>query len=708
MKKRKRKEGRLKVSILLVIFAFFLFIIIGIELTKLSLMETVNGINLKKFASNRNTERQTLVAYRGSIFNSDGDSLAQTIDSYKVIAYLSEKRSSGFKKPQHVVDKELTAKKLSPILEISEDRLIELLSQDLYQIEFGSKGKDITELTKEKIENLNLPGIDFIKTYRRYYPQNDFLSYTLGYVQKYDENLVGEMGIELYYDDYLKGSDGYFEYQKDLNGYRLPHTPEIRKEAVDGMDIYLTIDNNIQMFVEQTVKDTTYKYNPDWMLMVVAEAKTGKILGTSSTPSFNPNTKNIISYLNPLVGYTFEPGSTMKTFSYMAAIEKGTYQGDQTFLSGQKVVGEHTIRDWNRKGWGRISFDRGFTLSSNVGASTMVEEFLGKNDLLNFYKLLGFGEKTGFTLPKEASGEVKFKYEIEVANAAFGQGLTVTPIQMIQALTVIANEGIMLKPYIVEKIVDPNTKKIVEQNQREEIRKVASLKTIEQIKDLMYDVIHLSSKETTGYYYNVFGYDIIGKTGTAQYVDPVTKRYLDGKHDYIRSFVGLFPKDNPEIIVYTVIKRPSYGESEAVQKSTNRLIDDIVKYLNLSSNSNNDNKENIVSFKMPNLLNKDLSFALNKLESTSNNIIIIGNGEKIINQYPNLDVLVNSKDKLFLVTNNQEIIIPSLKEWSRREVLTYCHLSNLKCQIEGYGYVYQQEFVDDLLTVKLKNILEEK
>jgi penicillin-binding protein 2B len=714
MKRDRINNELIKFSKAIFILSLFLFVIIGFRVVNLSLSDTVNGVDLKKFASNRNTQKEILVANRGTIYNADGEPLAQTVNSYTVIAFLDARRSEGSRSPKHVVDKEMTAEALAPILNMSVERILGLLNREnVYQVELGPGGKDISELKKEAIEKMQLSGISFTKSYKRYYPNNDFLSYTLGYVQKYDSTLVGEMGIESYFDDILKGIDGYLEYQRDLNGFKIPNTPEIRKNEIDGMDIYLTIDSNIQMFVERVVKNTTTTYNPDWMIMVVADAKTGRILGTSSSPSFNPNTKNITSYLNPLVSYSFEPGSTMKIYTYMAAIEKGTYKGNDTFMSGNKKIGEDTIYDWNRQGWGNISYDLGFTLSSNVGVANMMEKFINRHDLNDYFRLLGFGQKTNITLPSEISGKIDFRYPIEIANAGFGQGITTNAIQHIQAVSAIANDGIMLKPYIVDKIVDSNTGNIVFQGEREEIRRVAQSETIEKIKELMFDAVNGEVRNITGALYRIEGYDIIGKTGTAQYVNPTTGRYAQGEHEYIRSFLGMFPKNNPEVIVYTVVKRPSFGRGQSSVVATKKVIDDVAKYLNIFPTINNENNALIINYDMPNLLNKTTEDAIEILSKYSDKVIVIGDGDKVVNQYPSANMNINNKDKVFIVTNNNTLIMPYIINWSSRDIITYCNLTSLDCELEGYGYAYYQSIgantlIDDdaVLNVKLKTNLE--
>ncbi|MDD4298400.1 MAG: penicillin-binding protein [Bacilli bacterium] len=687
MKTGKDMINRIRINKLIFIIPFLFFLTVIIQMTQLSLSTKVDGINLKEFANNRNTKKEILYANRGTIYTSNGDILAQNIDSYTVIAYLSPKRSEGSKKPKHVVDKEATAKSLSPVLNMSEELLLKLLNRkNLYQVELRPGGYGITELKKEEIEKLQLAGIDFIKTFKRYYPNNDFLSYTLGYVQMADDlKITGEMGIEKFYNKELSGEDGYLEYQKDLNGYRIPNIPEIRREQKDGMDIYLTIDDNIQMFTERVVKEAATKYKPDWMLITIADAKTGKILGTASSPSFNPNIKNIESYLNPLVSYAYEPGSTMKTYAYMAAMEKGTYDGKATFKSGKLTVGDDVISDWNKgKGWGTITFDRGYTLSSNVGVANMIDKFITRNDLKVYYDKLGFGKTTNFTLPSEAAGTINFKYKIEVANAAFGQGITTTPIQHIQALTSISNNGVMLKPYIVDKIINPNTNEIVFQGTKEELGRVASTTTVNKIKNLMYDVVNGDSSIATGTAYKIDGYDIIGKTGTAQYVNPITKKYYTSSIEVIKSFAGMFPKDDPQIVIYAITKRPVYNSDVSLTIPVKKLINDIAKYLNIKQHTTKHTVGEI-NYEVPNFINKDISVIDSNYKT-----VILGDGNKIIDQYPKKGTTISSADKIFIVTNSKNIKLPRLIKWSGRDVNIYCNLVNIKCNVEGYGFVYKQ------------------
>lgn len=700
---KKAPTEKIIFSKIVLIGAFFVFLIIIGKLAYVSLATDIDGKNIKKFAANRNTVKQTLYANRGTIYSSNNEPLAFNVDSYTVIAFLSEKRSQGYKTPQHVVDAQMTAEKLSPILNMEVETLYKLLSQkNLYQVELGPGGKGITEITKEKIEELKLPGISFLSTFKRYYPNHDFLSYILGYSKKYDEVMVGELGIELQYNDELKGTDGYLEYQRDLHGYKIPNTREIQKDALDGNNIYLTIDSRIQMFIEQIIKESATTYNPEWMMMAVVEAKTGRILGAGSYPSFDPNIMNIKNYLNPLVSYTYEPGSTMKVFTYLTAMEKGTYKGDDTYLSGTIQIGQDTVQDWNGRGWGRLTYDQGFSLSSNVAISNMVEKYITKEDLRAMYTKLGFGKKTGIELPRELDGKVNFKYPIEVANAGFGQGISITAIQYLQALTAVGNNGIMLKPYLVDKIVNPNTNKVVYQGKKTELGRIASVDSINKIKELMNNVVNGNPYYATGTGYKIDGYDIIGKTGTAEYVDS-TGKYATGYNDYIKSFAGMFPKDNPEILVYTVVKRATTNTGRAVTEPTKKLINDVATYLNMFP-STNQNIVEIKEFTMPNLINKDINAAKTMLSEYGNEIIVVGNGTKIINQSASAGTKIDNKEKIFLVTNGKEIKMPDLMGYSSKDIKRFCNLINLEYLINGTGYVTNQSIAVDTV-LKEKDVL---
>jgi len=686
-KTNKQENPQIKsANIILIVCLLIILALVG-RAGFLSLSETVDGINLSSFASSRTTKHETILAKRGTIYDVNGEALAQNVYSYTLIAYLSESRGEG----NYVKDKETTAKQLATVIDLSEERILELLNstnssgEPLYQTEFGNKGKGLTELAKDKIKALNLDGIDFIESQKRYYPKGDFLSYTLGYA-KSDENgkINGELGVEALYNDLLTGTDGFKEYQKDLRGYKIANTDEFIQEAKDGNDIYLTIDSNVQFFLEQALEEAGNMYNFDELNIVVAEAKTGKILGISTTPSFDPNIRNITSYLDPNISVPIEPGSTMKIYSYMAVMESGKYNGEETFKSGiYKTTDGTEIGDWDRRGWGNITYDKGFALSSNVGVVNLIDKYINKNILKDYYKKLGFGSKTGIELSKEASGTLKFKYETEVFNAGFGQGIMTTSIQNIKALTAVANDGILLQPYIIDKIVDSDGN-IVEQNTKTEIERVASKETTDKIKDLMEQVV----LDGTGSGYNMEGYNLIAKTGTAQISSTNGTGYLRGANDVIRGFAGMFPKDDPKIIIYANLKRPNPNTPNALIKVVKDVVENVSKYYNIYDETVVSETE--IKYELDTYLNKSVETVKTELEKNGINVVVIGDGDRIVNQYPNAKITITAGNKVFLKTNGSKIILEDMHGWSKKEVTTYLNLIGVRFNFEGTGYLTEQ------------------
>ena len=448
-----KKRATVKISKFIILIVVLLFFAIIAKLSYVVLSNKVDGINLQEKAASIATVKKTLYADRGSIYDVNGEELASTINSYTVIAYINSNKTN-------VTDKEMTAEALSPILNMSKEKLMELLSKDLYQVELRPGGYGISEVIKAKIEKLELPGIDFIKnSKKRYYNKSTFASYLIGYAKTLDDGKIsGELGIEGYYDDILSGTNGYTKYLKyTSSNYKIPNTNEDTKKAKNGSDIYLTIDSSIQLIAEKAVSSMKDRFNTDWAVFTVMDAKTGAIVASATSPNFNPNDTNTIKeYMNPLISYQYEPGSVMKVFSFASAIEEGKYNGEETFKSGSYTLDDGTvIRDSERKGWGTISFDEGFARSSNVAATTLALR-LGVDTLSEYYNNLGFGKKTGIELSNEAIGDIEMVYQSELATASFGQGVSVTAIQMLQALSAMTNDGTVIKPYIVDKIVDEN------------------------------------------------------------------------------------------------------------------------------------------------------------------------------------------------------------------------------------------------------------
>jgi len=691
MKKTKFKLPRIHINLkLTMVVVGFFFCLIIIKLCYVVLSDNVDGINLTEFAENRNTEKQVLYAQRGIIYDRDGKPLAKNANSYKIIAMLSPSRTTNMSKPLHVVEKEDTATKMCNILAKSDESktkcqsdLVKYFSQDLYQAELGVWGR-VSEDEKMAIQALDLPGIEFeTLAKKRQYINSSWASYILGYARSDDTGeIVGEMGIESYFDEELKGKNGFVEYQKDAYGYKMPTSEEYKEDAVSGSNIYLTLNSDVQNILENSITTFSKDKQLDWAMFTVMNAKTGEIIGSASNPNFNPNTlDNLTKYLNPLVGYQFEPGSTMKIFSWLAAMENGIYDGDAKYMSGTITLsdGNTKIKDFNYVGWGSISYDTGFTYSSNVAATNLALK-LGSAKLSDFYDTLRFGKKTGITLPGEATGLIDFNYESELANASFGQGILVTPIQLLQAMTIFANDGVMVKPYIVSKITS-SSGEVTKEFKREEIGQVISKESASKMRELLYKVVYDSFSYNK--LYAPSNVTIAGKTGTAQIASP-NGGYLTGSYDYIKSFLGFFPYENPEYIFYFATKQ-YVGSSVDIENTIANTIKDVANIVNVTNEKNDVDDNKIVL--IPQMISNETTTVLDTLKQKDINVFVLGNGKYVVNQYPKSNTKVISGSKVFLLTNSNEIKMPDIKGWSTNEVIRLCNLIGLSYTLNGYGKV---------------------
>lgn len=717
------KKNKLNISMIVFLIFFVCIFLLYIRFVYLSLSPNINNINMEKFAASRNTVKTTIGAKRGVIYDKDGNTLALNVSSYTLI--ISLEKSKVYMGENYVKNKEETAKKLAETLNAPEEFILRQLNQDAYQVELGIYGNGLTELKKDEILALGLPGIGFTESQKRYYPNGDFASYVVGYAktkevketdgekEKTVKKIIGEMGIESKYDEMLKGVDGYLEYQRSMYGYKINGTKEIRQEAENGNDIYLTIDENIQRFVEAGIKKTEEIYNPEWTVFAVMDAKTGDVLAFSTTPSFDPNIKNITNYENPLVTFTFEPGSTMKTYTYMCAMENNAYDGSSLYQSGSYNIGGYTINDWNNGlGWGQVTLDKGYEYSSNVGVVNILKNNITKKQLKECYKKYGFGEITDIELARESTGSIKFNYDVEYATAGFGQGITTTVVQQLQALTLISNNGKMLKPHLVSKIVNPNTGETVYEREIEESEQLIKTSTVNKMKELMYNVIHGTDLGSTGYPYRIDGFDIIGKTGTSQIYDQASGTYLIGDNLYIYSFSGMFPKDDPEIIIYAAMKKPTWGNSAGLYTTTKEIIESISKYKNMFTEVT---EKHVETYEVESYINKSVEEVKEKLSSNNIEVVIIGDGDKITKQSVKKGEKITIGEKIFLTTNGKNKVMPNIIGWSRKDVVSLCNLLGLKYNITGYGYAISQNYnpgtpitPDMKLEIVLENLLDKK
>lgn len=547
----KNKSSQMRSLLIGLFFVLLLLVIVG----RLFWIQTVDASDLRKKAEANWQINKVLEPRRGTIMDRNGNVLVQSMPAYVIAADASL-----------VKDPRAYAKKLSPLLGIPEEKLVAELSRKKGQVELrdGNNYK-VTPQTRDQIMKLGLDGIYSYPSTMRVYLEGPLAAHVLGFVNM-DNQATG--GVEQSYDQLLRGQAGSWSFQKDANGWRIMGGTEMFRPPQNGKNLMLTIDSHLQYEVEQILTQALNRYQAKAATAIVADPETGEILAMANRPTFDPsryaNTwKPGINTTNLAVSSQFEPGSTFKIVTLAAAIEEGVFNPDKTYPSGSIRVKDRVIRDWNGTGWGEIPFRQGVYLSSNV-AFVMLGQALGADRLEKYIDRFGFGRitertgrKTGIDLPAEERGIFygRSLYPVELATAAFGQGIAVTPIQQVTAVSAIANGGQWVRPHVVRAIQDPDGRGRVQMVQRES-RRIISESTAAQVRQLLRGVVMYG----TGKKADLPGYDIAGKTGTAQKPSP-NGGYIPG--EYMVSFIGFAPADHPKIVVYVAIDSPTVSGGDA-------------------------------------------------------------------------------------------------------------------------------------------------
>jgi penicillin-binding protein 2B len=644
------------------------------------------------------------IAKRGYIYDRNGNVFAQDNMAYNIIAVLDPKRASNENEVAYVDDKVGTAQKLAPILHEDEAYLLELLSQDTYQTELGAKGRGLSIEQKTAIEELNLNGIEFELTTSRYYPQGNMLANLIGYSLYDQENkaLSGKMGIELLYNNELKGKNGELRYQQDAKENVLPGSEILLSEPVNGDNIYLTIDKNIQESLDHCLEGIAQEFDSDESWGAVMEVKTGKILAWSQYPSFDLNKLNAKNYYNMGIDIPYEVGSTMKPITYAAAYDYKNFDIENKFDSGPFYVGfknNHivrlssktgsiaTINNWSHRDWGMISLSQGLSYSANTGIATLLADYLPADEFEKYLKEFGLFQSVGTDRFDDAPGTKVMDYPSEQITTGYGQGSTMTMLQLLQAYSAVMNNGKMVKPYFIDKITDSATGKVLQQGKTQVVGQPISAKAAQTVVEIMRRVANVGPSPAMGF--RIPETTIIAKTGTAQI--PVNGVY---GHRVIASMVIGFPAEDPEVIVYYAFKandsgslhyRPQYLQS--VMRTT---------YGNLElykeqPNNQTESPQLVFSGTMPGLVNHTVSFARSKVQQLKLVPTVIGDGDEVIKQFPQMDEIVYSNKRVFLLTGYHGVKMPNMTGWSRKEVLIFATLlGNDNFKIEGDGLVYDQ------------------
>lgn len=584
--------NRKKVGRILFFFAIGVFLLFSFRFIYIISIGKVGDVSLDEKTENHFQGSSIVQAKRGAILDRNGNPIATDATSYSVYGVLDKKYKQGNKELYvHAEDIGKIADILNQYIGLDKSYVTEQLSQKLNRIEFGNKGKGISLEKKTAIENAlkkeNITGIYFDAHPARIYPNGVFASYLIGYadlVDKDDESkgLVGKMGIEQAYNKILSGTSGEEVYQKDSKGNPVPGTVVEVKKAVDGADIYTTLDSNLQLELEDLMNQTFEETQAENVTAMLVDAKNGEILAAGQRPSFNPETREGLEakedgqeplWRNLLVEDPFEPGSTMKVFTVAAALNQGVFDENATYQAGTMDLYDAKINDFDYEKVGRhqLTYRQALAHSSNVGM-VKLEQAMGGEVWMDYLKKFGFAQTTDSKLPSENSGQLPTSNIVDTAMSAYGQAISVTDFQMVQGFTAITNGGNMLRPQYIDKIKYPDgkEKKIEKKVVGQPVSEQAANKTLEMMKDTVEDAYY-----GTGYnVYNLDGYQVSAKTGTAQIAENGV--YTNGRLDYLYSVVQIAPTENPKYIMYVTLKKPQVTPTGSpameVAKISNQLL----------------------------------------------------------------------------------------------------------------------------------------
>lgn len=687
---KKLKKNRKKTIRAMMGLAGFLLLIFGIRLTQIMVFGTVNGQDLSEQAQNLYDRSSILSAQRGTIYDVGGNPLAMDATSYSLYAVLTDEWSEP-EDPQYVVDKKNTAQVLSQYIDLTADEILERLNtQDASQVEFGTAGQDLTYAEMKAIDDQNLPGIMFNETPTRMYPNGVFASHLIGYAEymeagtAIDSRLTGQMGLELSMDGILKGTNGRKSYQSSSTNVELSGTGQVEEETTDGSDVYLTLDSRLQTYLETLMTEVDEKYEPTSMTVMLVEPETGEIVAASQRPTFNLETKEGIDdmWQNLLVEKAYEPGSTIKVLTVAAAIEEGVFDPDSFYDSSPVTMGDSTIADYNGIGWGVITELEGLSQSSNTLMIHLVKE-MGYDVWESYIREFGLLQETGSGFANEASGSMNYDYEADKVTTGFGQGIYVTPYQMMQAFTAIANDGNMMKLQLVNRYEENGTMQVVEPEVvSSPISKETANKTLEYLQSVVY------ADTGTGAAYDLDDYTVSAKTGTAEVFNLETNTYEAGLTKYLYSVVGFVPSEDPQYVLYITAEQPKNLETTASDMMTEIYTPLLTRALEYNALGDS---ESVVTATVPDVSGLTVGEAQQNLSDASFvNVEVIGDGEKIVSQTPAVNEEVSVTQPIFLMSDDTNPTMPDFTGLNASASQALTSLLGIEVELEGEGVVVGQ------------------
>ena len=529
---------------------------------QISLFKTSNGQDLTAYHETGTKRSSITEARRGSIFDQQGNPIAMDTTSYSLFAVLR----SDWGDTNLVKDPDVTAKTLAKHLGLDRDLILAQLTQNnVYQVEFGNAGQHLSSETKKAIESENLPGLVFVSETTRKYVNDVYASHLIGYAtaaaKEEDQPLSaqvleGKLGLEAAYNVSLSGQDGNQSSTRQLI----------------GKDLHLTLDSRLQNKLEELITQYQMTYQPEALQAYLVEAKTGKLVAASQRPSFNLNTREGIEaeWKNLMVEEAYEPGSTIKILTMSVAYDRQLYKPGELYQSGSIQVYDQVVKDYNKVGWGQISFEEGLARSSNVAMVNLVNR-MGDQEWVKKLGDFGFGKGTDFGLENDTTGNFQFDNPVSRIMSGFGQGFSATPIQLLQAYSSIGNQGQMLKVQVVQGLDSAG------EFQSRVLGKPISKEAANHVLQLMVDTVE-KPYGTAVSFRNPY-VKVAAKTGTAQIADPNGSGYLTGANDYYHSVVTFFPADNPKYMLYMAMKRPQQDHGLLGSQILGKLFNDYIEYI---------------------------------------------------------------------------------------------------------------------------------
>lgn len=594
-------------------------------IVRLGYVQLMKGQELAEKAEESWRRNIPFSAKRGEILDRNGERLAYNISSPTVMAI-----------PVQVKDKEMTAQRLAEALGMPQEKLLQMVSKKQLIVNIQPGGRKITLEKAQEIRALNLPGIVVAEDNKRTYPYGSMAAHVLGFTGIENQGLTG---IEQIYDKQLSGLSGSVSFLSDAAGRLMPGSGDTYQKPRDGLNLQLTIDKQVQTIIERELEQAMVQHQANSVFAIAMNPKTGEILGMGSRPTYQPDkfreVEPEVYNRNLPVWMTYEPGSTFKIITLSAALEEGkvNLKNERFFDPGAVEIGGARLRCWKRGGHGSQTFLEVVENSCNPGFVTLGNR-LGKDKLFQYIRDFGFGAKTGIDLQGEAAG-ILFKPSqvgpVELATTAFGQGVSVTPIQQITAVSAAINGGYLYKPHVAKAWISPDTGEVVEEIKPELVRQVVSEETSRQVREALESVV----AKGTGRNAFIDGYRVGGKTGTAQKV--INGRYSASEH--IVSFIGFAPADDPQIVIYVAVDNPQgiqFGGLVAAPIVRNMMTDalaalDVPRRSDQIERKYNYGDTPIVT--VPDLIGKTVSELYEDLNMNFN-LASAGSGNVVIRQAP--------------------------------------------------------------------------